>query len=108
MSDINYIEAIVKILEPPKQKSINNNITFVTFRAQLASIRKPQIVKITFWGNLAQDIINQYKINQYLLIEGYSSFRNFTNLQKISKRVEITGLRVYPFCLKTNNFNNQL
>ena len=108
MSDITYIEGIVKILETPKQKSINNDITFVKFRAQLTSVRKNQIVTIMFWGNLAQDIISYYKINQYLLIEGYPSFRNSTNLKQTSKRVEITGLRVYPFSLKTDNLNNKL
>jgi len=108
MSDITYIEGIVKILEKPKQKSINKDITLVKFRAQLASVRKPQIIHVIFWGNLAQDILSFYKINQYLLIEGYPSFRNSTNLKQISKRIEITGLRVYPFYLKTNNLKNKL
>jgi len=108
MSDITYIEGIVKILETPKQKSLNSDITFVKFRAQLTSFRKNQIVTIMFWGNLAQDIISYYKINQYLLIEGYPSFRNSTKLKQTSKRVEITGLRVYPFYLKTDNLNNKL
>ena len=108
MSDITYIEGIVKILETPKQKLINNDITFVKFRAQLASVRKTQIVTIIFWGNLAQDIVSYYKINQYLLIEGYPSFRNSSNLKQTSKTIEITGLRVYPFYLKTDNLNNKL
>ena len=108
MGDITYFQGIFKILETPKQKLINNNIIFVQFRAQLASVRKPQIVKVRFWGYLAQKIIKDYKINQYLLIEGYPSFRNSTDLQQTSKIVEITGLRVYPFFFKTNNLNNKL
>lgn len=108
MRDITYIEAIIKILEKPKQKLINNDIICVKFRAQFASVRKTQIITITFWGNLAQDIVSYYKINPYLLIEGYPSFRSFNNLKQTSKRIEITGLRVYPFCLKTNNLNNKL
>jgi len=111
MSDITYIEGIIKILETPKQESINqesinNDIIFVKFRAQLASVRKPQIVQVIFWGNLAQDIVSFYKINQYLLIEGYPSFRNSTNLKQTSKIVEITVLRVYPFCFKPNTLTN--
>ena len=108
MSDITYIEGIIKILETPKKKSINNDIIFVKFRAQLVSVRKTQIVTLMFWGNLAQDIISYYKINQYLLIEGYPSFRNSTNLKQTSKKVEITGLRAYPFSLKIDNFQNKL
>lgn len=103
MGNITYIEGIIKVLEPPKQKSINNDISFVEFRAQLASVRKPQIITVMFWGNLAQDIVSYYKINQYLLIEGYPSFRNSTNLKQTFKRIELTGLRVYPFYLKANN-----
>ena len=105
MSDINYIQGIVKILETPKQESMDDDITFVQFRAQLASARKFQIVKVIFWGNLAQDIVSFYKINQYLLIEGYPSFRNSTNFQQTLKIVEITGLRVYPFSIKPDILN---
>ena len=105
MSDISYIEGIIKILETPKQEFINNDITFVKFRAQLFSVRKPQIVQVIFWGNLSQDIVSFYKINQYLLIEGYPSFRNSKNLKQTLKIVEITGLRVYPFCFKPETLN---
>ena len=102
MSDISYIQGIIKILETPQQTSIDNDLVFVKFRAQLASVRKFQIVQVIFWGNLAQDIVSFYKINQYLLIEGYPSFRDSTNSKQVSKRIEITGLRVYPFLIKTD------
>ena len=105
MSDITYIQGIIKILETPKQELINNDIIFVKFRAQLASVRKFQVVKVIFWGNLAKDIVSFYKINQYLLIEGYPSFRNSKNFTQTSKVVEITGLRVYPFCIKPDTLN---
>ena len=105
MSDITYIQGIIKILETPKQKSINNDIIFVKFRAQLASVRKFQIVKVIVWGNLAQDIVTSYKINQYLLIEGYPSFRNSANSRQTSKKMEITGLRVYPLSIKIDTLN---
>ena len=105
MSDITYIQGIIKILETPKEESINNDIIFVKFRAQLASVRKFQIVKVIVWGNLAQDIVTSYKINQYLLIEGYPSFRNSTDSKQTSKIVEITGLRLYPFSLKIDTLN---
>ena len=105
MSDITYIQGIIKILETPKEESINNDIIFVKFRAQLASIRKFQIVTVIFWGNLAQDIVSSYKINQYLLIEGYPSFRNSANSRQTSKKMEITGLRVYPLSIKIDTLN---
>ena len=107
MTDITCIEGIVKILETPKQLLLDNNIVFVKFRAQLASVRKPQIVIIQCWGNLAKNVVSSYKINQYLLIEGYPSFRTYTTEKQAIKMTKITGLRVYPFFLKTDNLNKK-
>ncbi len=102
MSNTNYIGAIVKILETPKQKKINNNNLVVTFRVQIAQIRQTRIIKLVFWGNLARDVINYYKINDYILIEGYLSFKDQTSLDSMErtlKKLEITVLKVYPFLL---------
>jgi len=102
MVDTNYISGIVKILETPRQKFFNDNIPVVEFRAQLPQTRNTKIVKLTFWGNLARDVANYYKINDYILIEGYISLRNkqVSNLMtQISKKIEITVLKIYPFLL---------
>ena len=40
MSDTNYIGCIVKILETPKQKIVNNNNLMTQFRVQLPQIRE--------------------------------------------------------------------
>jgi hypothetical protein len=39
MSDTNYISGIVRILEVPKQKFLNNTIAVTEFRAQLPQVR---------------------------------------------------------------------
>jgi hypothetical protein len=99
MSDTNYIGGIVKILEVPKQKFLNN--TAVTeFRVQLP-VRNTTIVHLIFWGNLA-DVATYYKINDYILIEGYLSLRDKRGSNLIaqpSKQIEITVLKLYPFLL---------
>jgi hypothetical protein len=100
MGDTNYISSIVKILEIPSQKVFKNNIISTRFRVQLPQIRKTGIVNLIFWGNLARDVSNHYKINDYIIIEGYSSL-NKTNKQKL-KKVEITVFKVYPFHLNSN------
>jgi single-stranded DNA-binding protein len=103
MTDTNYIGGIVKILEEPKQKIVSTNILVVTFRAQLPQIRKTKVVTLTFWGDLANDVMNYYKMNDYILIEGYLSFyqKRTKNLSfKREKKVHINILRVYPFLLK--------
>ena len=73
MSDTNSIGGLVKILETPKQKIINNNIFVTRLRVQFPEVRKNCIVNLTFWGNLARDVARYYKINDYILIEGYLS-----------------------------------
>jgi hypothetical protein len=102
MSDANLIGGVVRILETPKQKIFNTNITVTQFRVQFPQVRNTSIVYLTFWGNLGRDVINYYKINDYILIEGYISLRDKKNSKKIiskSKKVEITVLKVYPFIL---------
>ena len=102
MNDTNYIGGIVKILETPKQKIIKNDLVITKFRAQLPQVRQTRIVHLKFLGNLAKDIPNCYKINDYILIEGYLSLRN-KRLPKttvsVSKKVEITVLKIHPFLL---------
>ena len=50
MVSTNYIGAIVKIIETPEQKFINNNILVTRFRVQLPQVRKTTIVNLAFWG----------------------------------------------------------
>jgi single-stranded DNA-binding protein len=102
MSDTNYIGGIVKILEVPKQKFLNNTIAVTEFRVQLPQVRNTTIVHLIFWGNLARDVATYYKINDYILIEGYLSLRNKPSSSLItqpSKQIEITVLKLYPFLL---------
>ena len=108
---MNSIGSIVKIVENPCRKiSSENNIT-VEFRAEIPQIRNKAIVKLIFWGNLAGDVINYYKINDYIMIEGYlfSQSKDASNLiKKESKEVQIIVLKVYPFLLKSNRFVNKV
>ena len=112
MTDMNYMGAIVKILETPKQKLINSNILVIKFRAQLPQVRKSRIVKLVIWGKLAHSVLDYYKINDYILIEGYASLRDNNNILNINKKpfktVTISVLKVYPFLLNYNRFINKL
>jgi Single-strand binding protein family len=105
MNDTNYIGAIIKILEIPKQEILENNILVTKFRAQIPQLRNTKIVTLNFWGNLARDVKTYYKVNDYLLIEGYLSIQDKKNSNLIvlkSKKVEITVQKVYPFLLNSN------
>ena len=59
--DMNYIGGIAKILEMPKQSFLDNDIIITKVRVQLPQLRNTQVVKLTFWGNLASDVNNFYK-----------------------------------------------
>ena len=104
MGDINYISSIVKILEIPNQKISKNNIAITKFRVQLPQTRKIGIIHLIFWGNLAQYVTNYYKINDYIIIEGYLSLNKTieTKSKQKLKKVEVTVFKVYPFRLNSN------
>jgi single-stranded DNA-binding protein len=106
MGDINNICAIVKILETPKQKFINSKTFFLKFRVQLSKVRKSKTVRLVIWGNLARSVLNHYKINDYILIEGYVSHqaRMYSNkTKKPLKKVILTAFKVSPFLLNSAN-----
>ena len=108
MSDTNYIGAIVKILESPKNRTVKNKISITKFRAQLPQIRQTRVIDIVIWGNLANDVANYYTTNDYILIEGYLSLRKVSppkSSRKILKRAKFTVLKAYPFLLSSNRFN---
>jgi single-stranded DNA-binding protein len=100
MTDTNYFVCIVKILEIPKQKTVQNNIVKTQFRVQLAQFRNQTtpIAKLKFWGNLGRDVLDYYKVNDYIIIEGYLSISK----KKKSKKIEITVFKVYPFLFTSN------
>ena len=111
MSDTNHIGALVKILESPKNKIIQNKISITRFRAQLPQIRETRIIDIVIWGNLANDVMKYYRINDYLLVEGYLSLHKFdqkNSNRKILKRARLTVLKAYPFLSSSNRLNSKI
>ena len=109
MQSPSYFSGIVKIIENPKQKVFNDKIISTQFRVLIPQMRKnkpPKIISLIFWGSLANDVKNYYQINDYILIEGYSSIKTKKKKDLTGsnlKKVIITVLKVYPFLLKANN-----
>lgn len=102
MGDTNLVGGIVRILETPKQHVFSTNIMVTRFRVQFPQLRNTAVVHLTFWGTLARDVSNYYKINDYVLIEGYISLREKkmnTGVISKSKKIEITVLKIYPLFL---------
>ena len=94
-------------METPKQKILKSNYISVSFRAQLPQIRKNRIITVLVWGKLAKDVVNYYKKNDYILIEGYISLKPKSNTisnRIASKKVEVSAFKIYPFILSHNTF----
>jgi len=111
MGSTNYFSGIVKLLENPRQMSLKKKMLVTTFRVEVPQIRKNKIISVVFWGNLGRDVKNYYKMNDYILIEGYVSIRNKKNrklITKSSKTVTVTVLKVYPLVLKSNHTTNEV
>lgn len=93
MGNIHYFYSTVKILENPVQIRINDKISITIFRVKLFQIRNNcpnQIIVLVFWGKKSNKIKKFYKINDYILIEGYLSIKkkksntsSSTNLKQI-------------------------
>ena len=105
---MNYVGGIVRILEIPKLKFLNKNISQTEFHVQFPQIRNKRsvtIVKLIFWGDFAHDVANYYRVNDYILIEGYLAFKKkeLNNLgNKSLKKLEITVFKVYPLFLTSD------
>ena len=106
MADTNYFSGIIKILEFPQQKFITNNILVTQIRGEIAQFRSNQFVLITFWGNFGNEFKNYYRVNDYIIIEGYLSIQKKSNNKlalKNRQKILITCLKAYPFLLKSKN-----
>ena len=76
---MNYSNFIVKVLKKPKQRFLKKNILLTELHVQFPSTRnknKNNLNKmdLLIWGSLGEDIIKYYKINDYILVEGFISF----------------------------------
>ena len=109
MGDTNYFSGAVKLLEKPLQKVNKEKIIKSEFRGELYQTRQNKIISLIFWGNLAHDVNNYYQINDYILIEGYTSIEKKyldKENQKLTKLV-VTVLKVYPILLNSTHENKK-
>ena len=105
MTDTNYFSGMVKLLENPQQINVSKTSIRITVRAELFQIRENKLIRIHFWGNLGQEVREYYRMNDYILVEGYLSIpnKNPKNLeQKPIPETSITVLKIYPFLLQPN------
>jgi single-stranded DNA-binding protein len=104
---MNYSCFIAKIINEPISSQFDDNISLVELIVKFPTIRKTKTIntfRVLVWGNLADDIVKYYRVNDYIIIEGY--VRNFSE-PGVADQVEISARKIYPFLLKnqTNILN---
>lgn len=101
---MNYVNCIIQILEIPAIQFCKNNVPTLKFSIRLPPIKNKipssTIIEGIVWGNLASDIGNYYRINDYVLAEGYISIIFNTKSNKTLLIFNI--LKLYPFSFSFN------
>ena len=102
---MNYCNLIVKVIKDPVQIYFENNISVVEILVKFSPVKKNkgiEVFNLLVWGNLAEDVIKYYKINDYIIVEGFISLQNLTK----STLVQISVRKIYPLIL--NPFSTKL
>ena len=68
MANTNYMTSVVKILEVPKPKLLNNKTLITEFRALLPQIKTSKVVHLVIWGDLSNKLSSYNKQNDSILI----------------------------------------
>jgi len=108
---MNYSTFIVKILKKPEKSYFEDDVCVSELPVkfyQFQNSSSDQYLILNFWGNLANDIVAYYQLNDYVIIEGYIHFKkinNETNLVVMDKEIEISVFKIYPYLLNINQLN---
>ena len=100
---MNSCSFIVKIITPPHQRFIVDDISVIETLVQFPKVRKKRSFnqfKISIWGNLGKDFIKYYTVGDYIIIEGFLSFERNEKANKYKKETKLTAIKIYPFLLK--------
>jgi single-stranded DNA-binding protein len=100
---MNYSNFVVKLIEISKQSFFEDNTSVIEILVKFPQIRannQASTFRILVWGELVYDIVKYYHVNDYVIIEGYISFKNLvSNSLNVDKQVEISVFKIYPFVM---------
>jgi len=101
---MNYCNLIVKIIKPPVERYFENNIPVVEILVKFSPVKKDKgvdVLNLRVWGNLGHDVMKYYKINDYVIIEGFLSPKKNPS----DKHPQISIRKVYPCVLNNSKVN---
>jgi len=99
---MNYTSFIIKIIGKPEQSFFDNDISVTEIIARFYQFQDNSynVCKLSVWGSLSHDVMQYYKLNDYLIVEGYISRRNSNfEIPNITTEIEISVFKIYPFAL---------
>ena len=104
---MNYVILTVKVIQNSGQSFFEDGTSLTELVVQLPQISKnyPKlIVHLSIWGKLSYDVAKYYKLDDYIIIEGYILIKNLNvsslnTLSLIEKQVEISVFKLYPLRL---------
>ena len=104
---MNYVILTVKFIQNSGQSFFEDGTSLTELVVQLPQISKnyPKlIVHLSIWGKLSYDVAKYYKLDDYIIIEGYILIKNLNvsslnTLSLIEKQVEISVFKLYPLRL---------
>jgi len=102
---MNYSSFIVKIIKHPVQEvfsetnSVTKLIVQIPQKTKKSNSPIPRIIHLFIWGRLGTDFLEYYKLNDYIIVEGYLSLSPTRN----PKIVKLSVYKIYPFLLSTKN-----
>ena len=95
---MNYCNLIAKVIKLPVKGYYENNIDVVEILVKFSPVKRgkgSEVLNLQIWGNLAQDFLKFYKINDYIIVEGFLS-------SKKNARTQISVRKVYPYVLNNS------
>ena len=102
---MNCSSFIAKIIKHPVREVFSETISVTKLIVQIPQRRKksnpstPTIINLSIWGQLGIDFLEYYKLDDYIIVEGYVSLSRTRN----PKTVNLSVYKIYPFFLNTKN-----
>ena len=104
---MNYVIFTVKVIKNSGQSFFSDGTSLTELTVQLPQIRKNNskiILQVSIWGKLSYDVAKYYQPEDYIIIEGYISFKSIRMdrvINLLDKQIEICVFKLYPLLLKS-------
>ena len=97
---MNYITLIGKIVQNPEQSFFENGESITETLIEFTPINSNKVIeycKISLWGDFEQELVRNYNLNDFIIVEGYLSYaddydsiiskQNFNSFEIIATKI---------------------